>query len=192
MFDVLPYEDFRDEADYEADEHFWQQRLAFLSDAERQPSALAKLPGFPGWAASPEQGNAFAQAIRRSYSRVVCCLYQAGWGRVRGAFDIVTGQCYMVSDGKLVRANDLPEVFNLELGMGLGEAATLSYVRSTNGTAHMFLLDQPRSNEPRSLGAVLRDMAISPIELTRVVEALSRAGQLPALQKTARSMPVVC
>lgn len=158
------YDPLADTCDEPHDNHLEHQQqqdflallFPWLSGTERSFSKLGEDPRFPGAFAPVDQLRSYAtQRARGAHRKVDCCL-NLGNVRVSARLDLVSGQVYLMNDGKWAQFEQTT-VAHVEFPAA--PTALLAFAQLVHG----------RINN------------LSGTEVLRVTEALAEANALPAL-----------
>lgn len=171
------------EAEDRAIENKWLNRFPWLTGEERSVYHLADHPDFPGVCAEDEQYDAFAVRMQRDSERVVPCQFDAGWGKVRGAFDLVTGVTYLVDNGAYVLSGDeLPSTVTIIFADE--PQAVLHRVELVEGIANVTPVQSSQDSPRLTLAELLSGQGrpVSVQSISNVVEHLARVNKLPPVQ----------
>lgn len=157
----------------------WLRRLPWLTERERSQDLLAKHPDYPGAGARDADFDAFAVRLRRACERRVSCAFDMGWGKIRGAFDLVTGAAYLLEDGHYRLADELPATVDMTFAEESG--AHLYQVRLVNGFANVLYVDSVLESSHTPSGELFAAEAqpVLVYSLGDVVETLARNNRLP-------------
>lgn len=180
------YPDFPNYAELEAldraESEVWLNRFPWLTSSERELRALADHPDFPGVCAEKAEYDAFALRRRRDSVRRVSCIFNVGWGKIRGAFDLVSGTAYLLDNGQYTLGEELPDSVDIEFADEPG--AKLSRVQLVSGFANVAPVDSLHEPALATLGEILSRTAqpVSTASLAVVVERLASVGKLPPVE----------
>lgn len=162
--------------------HFdtWLNRFPWLTWNERSPRHLADHPAFPGVCAEDEEYDAFAVQLRRDSLRLVPCVYQLSWGKVRGAFDLVSGAADLLDNGVYTLGTELPDVVDIIFDED-DPHAVLRNVHLKEGFANVGPVDSSRKTKGVTFGEIMSREArpLSTAAIGNIVEHLARVGKLP-------------
>jgi len=167
------------EAEDRRHENVWLNRFHWLTSNERSIYNLADHVDFPGVCAEDAEYDAFAAQLRRESSRLVPCLFQLGWGTVRGAVDVVSGATYLLDNGTYTLGTELPGAVTISFDDVPG--ATMTKVQLKDGYLNVCLADSSRNTQGMSLRELLNreSSPISTKAINNVVEHLAHVGKLP-------------
>jgi hypothetical protein len=180
------YEDFEvQDAEDRQQADAWLRRLPWLTERERSRDALAKHPAYPVACANEPDYNAFAVRLRRDSERRVPCVFDMGWGKVRGAFDLVSGAAFLLEDGQYRLADELSQTVDITFADATG--AYLYQVEVVNGFANVLYVDTSFDANRTPAGELLAAEAqqVPVYSLGDVVEALARINKLPPVTASA-------
>ena len=178
--------DYPGDVDYEAldaanraEDEDWLNRLPWMTGGERTRYALANHPEFPGACASGQDYDTFAVRLRRASQRQVPCVFDMDWGKVRGAFDLVSGATYLLDDGQYVLGEELPDTVTVRFADE--PRAVLYRIHLVQGFANVHYVETTQDTDRVTSGELLAAEArrVPVDELGRVVEQLAKAHKLP-------------